>query len=120
MAPNMAGSVPGGSFLKTKVCHHYLQGTCQKGEACSFAHGEHELGMPQGGAADPSMQGFGQAGEMSDEMLLQHLMQDPSGAPGMGGMQSGGAGKGQGKVFKKSKLCTHHSSQGWCSRGEAC
>lgn len=129
-APSVTpGSAPGGGgggFLKTKICHHFLQGYCPREEgSCTFAHGEHELGTPQGGALvnDASMQmlqGLGQE-EISDEMLLQHLLQEPSGGGSMGRAQAGcgGCGKGQGKVFMKSKLCTNHQ-QGWCTRGEMC
>lgn len=30
-------------FFKTQICPNYLRGQCFRGEACHYAHGEHEL-----------------------------------------------------------------------------
>jgi len=32
--------------IKTKLCWHFPHGTCRKGEQCTFAHSEQELGEP--------------------------------------------------------------------------
>jgi len=39
-----SGPSPGG--VKKQICKFFEQGTCTKGDACSYAHGEEELGMP--------------------------------------------------------------------------
>lgn len=50
---NSGGFVP----KKVRLCTFYEQGRCTKGSACTFAHGEHELGIPQGtSAASPQTQ----------------------------------------------------------------
>ena len=36
-----AGRVPG--LTKTMLCKFYQDGTCRRGEECSYAHGEHDL-----------------------------------------------------------------------------
>jgi len=41
--------VPDFMLKKTKLCTFFMSGQCQRGEACAFAHGEHEIGMPQTG-----------------------------------------------------------------------
>lgn len=41
-----------GGFRKSKLCNNFEQGWCPRGEACTFAHGEHELGTPQPGQED--------------------------------------------------------------------
>ena len=30
-------------FWKTSICKFWERGTCKRGQACMFAHGEHEL-----------------------------------------------------------------------------
>ncbi len=30
-------------FHKTQICPNYLRGQCFRGDACNYAHGEHEL-----------------------------------------------------------------------------
>lgn len=44
-----AQNVPDFMLKKTKLCTFFMGGNCQRGEACAFAHGEHEIGMPQTG-----------------------------------------------------------------------
>jgi len=45
---NPATQRPG--FVKTQACRHFARlGACQMGDACGFAHGEHELGVTAGG-----------------------------------------------------------------------
>jgi len=90
-----AGPAVGGGpipFKKTKLCKHYEEGFCPRGDSCSFAHGEEQLGTP----CPPSS---GQAGP---------AMGNAFGAPNSGGF--GG---------KKTKLCTHFV-QGFCPRGDGC
>jgi len=41
-----AMGMPPAKRLKTMGCRHFEKGFCQMGESCSFAHGDHELGMP--------------------------------------------------------------------------
>mmetsp|Transcript_60447 Transcript_60447/g.141370 ORF Transcript_60447/g.141370 Transcript_60447/m.141370 type:complete len:551 (-) Transcript_60447:5-1657(-) len=33
-------------YFKTRVCKYYLQGSCPKGDACNYAHGDAELQAP--------------------------------------------------------------------------
>eukprot|EP00929_Paragymnodinium_shiwhaense_P047338 TRINITY_DN2400_c0_g1_i1.p1 TRINITY_DN2400_c0_g1~~TRINITY_DN2400_c0_g1_i1.p1 ORF type:complete len:842 (+),score=148.31 TRINITY_DN2400_c0_g1_i1:61-2526(+) len=40
-----------GPERKRTICRFFLEGTCQRGNQCGFAHGEHELGQP---ASDPA------------------------------------------------------------------
>jgi len=45
---NPATQRPG--FVKTQACRHFARlGHCQMGDACGFAHGDHELGAATGG-----------------------------------------------------------------------
>ena len=39
-------------FVLLLVCFCFEQGWCPRGEACTFAHGEHELGTLQPGQED--------------------------------------------------------------------
>ena len=34
------------SKFKTGMCRHWMSGSCDHGDRCSFAHGEHELRQP--------------------------------------------------------------------------
>jgi len=43
-----AKGVDNSGFLKTKLCTFFAEmGSCHRGAACTFAHGEEELGLPQ-------------------------------------------------------------------------
>jgi hypothetical protein len=116
-----ARMVPSGGYLKTKLCTIFAsQGSCHRGAACTFAHGEAELGTPQ--VASTALGGSLQEDGMSDEdrLLMQQLLEGqpstvPQGsrlAPQLGGGQ-------QGPVFMKTKLCTNFAG-GYCTRGTFC
>eukprot|EP00746_Dinoflagellata_sp_MGD_P124535 gnl/MRDRNA2_/MRDRNA2_59138_c0_seq3.p1 gnl/MRDRNA2_/MRDRNA2_59138_c0~~gnl/MRDRNA2_/MRDRNA2_59138_c0_seq3.p1 ORF type:complete len:567 (-),score=112.32 gnl/MRDRNA2_/MRDRNA2_59138_c0_seq3:58-1725(-) len=60
----IAGGMTGGvipvmpaDFKKTKICSYWQQGMCQKA-VCTFAHGEHEIGMMLGQTAQQPMGRF--------------------------------------------------------------
>lgn len=48
-----AAKAKGKGFRKTKLCSNYEQGWCPRGEVCTFAHGEAELGTFQAGQGGP-------------------------------------------------------------------
>jgi len=81
----------GKGFKKTKVCTNHAGGYCARGESCTFAHGEEELGTLQGSSGAMQQQQWGQPQQQQ-----------------------------QGSGFKKSKLCHHFAQSGTCGRGEAC
>merc|ERR1740138_23136 len=41
----MGGMPTEGPVKKTKICMYWEAGTCTKGSACSFAHGQEEIGQ---------------------------------------------------------------------------
>lgn len=123
----MWGQAAGAGHLKTKLCTRFASGFCNKGEFCTFAHGEEEVGTPQ---PDP---------EMVMMFKDMDMMNEAAGAGGKGGggggggqqpwqaqqpqqpwqAQPGGGGGGGGGGFKKTKLCTNFE-QGFCPRGDMC
>jgi len=48
-SPYGKGAKGKGGFKKSKLCSNYEEGWCPRGEACTFAHGEAELGTFQAG-----------------------------------------------------------------------
>mmetsp|Transcript_3157 Transcript_3157/g.7532 ORF Transcript_3157/g.7532 Transcript_3157/m.7532 type:complete len:305 (+) Transcript_3157:26-940(+) len=51
-----AANTPGQTTLKRTLCKFFQEGGCERGVACGFAHGRHELGQPVPGAAAPVAQ----------------------------------------------------------------
>lgn len=43
LAPLGYGPVPTAKSWKTRICTYFMQGFCQRGDGCSFAHGDHEM-----------------------------------------------------------------------------
>eukprot|EP00746_Dinoflagellata_sp_MGD_P102377 gnl/MRDRNA2_/MRDRNA2_41873_c0_seq1.p1 gnl/MRDRNA2_/MRDRNA2_41873_c0~~gnl/MRDRNA2_/MRDRNA2_41873_c0_seq1.p1 ORF type:complete len:273 (+),score=55.54 gnl/MRDRNA2_/MRDRNA2_41873_c0_seq1:119-820(+) len=108
---NMGGQPPqtagGPEAFKTRICTFFEQGKCTRGDACTFAHGEHELNRSKGGGKG----GYGGGG------------MQPGGTnfgKGAGGppMQALGGANGVDRSFK-TKMCTFFE-QGKCTRGAAC
>jgi len=127
-------------FMKTKVCTNFSSGTCARGENCTFAHGDHELGTPQPIAAprqpgqpqgqggfkktklctNYTQQGFCPRGETCNFAHGDHELGTPQTGPTMGGGPAmGGQQQPRPQGFKKSKLCNNFA-QGFCARAEAC
>lgn len=139
-APQPGWGVPLLTFKKTKVCTHFLAGTCHKAAACTFAHGEHELGMPQGAPATfgqqagPAMggggfkktklckhyeEGFCPRGDSCSFAHGEEQLGTPSGMASTFGQAGPPMGGGFAGGHKKSKLCTHFET-GFCPRGDSC
>lgn len=120
MQNGMSGG--GGGGFKTKICTFFQQGKCTRGDACTFAHGDHELskggggkggmgggfGGPKGGGGYPQAQGgFGGPGNGFGKGAPM---------PAMGGYGGGG---GDGPLPFKTKMCTFFE-QGKCTKGDSC
>merc|ERR1719235_1591664 len=57
------GARPGGAGgFKTKICTFWEQGKCTRGDACTFAHGQHELSKGGGKGFGGGGPGFGGGG----------------------------------------------------------
>jgi len=100
----------GGGGIKSKLCTNFAAGACQYYDKCTFAHGEHELGMPYkgGGGKGKGKMGKGKMGQM---MAFLEMM----------GCK-GGKGKGKGfqsETVKKTKLCQNFPL-GQCQYGDKC
>lgn len=77
---------PPGGFKKTKLCQYFLTGSgCSKGELCTFAHGNEEIGTPQ--------------------PRVQRLAAAPEPPPG---------------GFKKTRLCQYYAAGSGCRKGALC
>lgn len=114
MQNNMGGG--GGGGFKTKICTYFEQGKCTRGDACTFAHGQHELakGASKGGP------GFGAAGGKGGGFMQQPQMGGNSfGKGGPPQPALGGGYGGDGTAPYKTKMCTFFE-QGKCTRGDAC
>lgn len=86
---------------KTRLCKFFELGTCQKGDACSFAHGPAELQGP------PSVS-ISAGGTIWADMVKE----EPDSEPSMPTVSV------QEAAFKTA-LCRHHQ-RGVCFRGSAC
>ncbi|CAJ1456230.1 unnamed protein product, partial [Effrenium voratum] len=122
VVPSLVPSlVPTPSKFKTQICKFYLEGTCFKGDECSYAHGEDQL---QAGPA---------TGESSfkTKICVYHLQgkcfrgeacsyahSEEELAPGAGGVGDAGPVGPESPNFK-TKICVYYL-QGKCFRGEAC
>lgn len=126
--PMMSASADGStsSGFKTRMCKFFMMGQCQKGEACSYAHGEHEIqpgkggmmgGMKGKGKGD-MMGGFGMMGGMGKGMGMMGKGMGMM-ALGMGGGWGKGGGKSDGPRPFKTKMCNFHL-EGRCTKGDAC
>eukprot|EP00441_Pelagodinium_beii_P016460 CAMPEP_0197664990 /NCGR_PEP_ID=MMETSP1338-20131121/58971_1 /TAXON_ID=43686 ORGANISM="Pelagodinium beii, Strain RCC1491" /NCGR_SAMPLE_ID=MMETSP1338 /ASSEMBLY_ACC=CAM_ASM_000754 /LENGTH=207 /DNA_ID=CAMNT_0043243731 /DNA_START=14 /DNA_END=634 /DNA_ORIENTATION=- len=126
------GAVPsgGGGPKKSKMCTFFLQGSCSKGPACTFAHDQSEIGMQYDPSQAPKPGTGKGGGELScskhgKQRSMRNMVDD-----GMGGMccapgfecQVGAANTnygGGGGVQKKTKLCMYFQ-MGSCTKGPAC
>lgn len=111
----MKGSGPGKGppgKQKLAICQYWKEGRCNRGEMCSYAHGDHELRTPA-----PPMPPMGMKG-------------GPPIGKGMGPGGKGGPpgpGPGPGGVMppppipqnRKTQLCVYFKD-GRCTRGNAC
>ena len=105
--PGMPGKGPPGK-QKLAICQYWKENRCNRGEMCSYAHGDHELRappMPQTGmkGAPPIGKGFG-PGPMG------------KGPPGPG---PGGVTPPPIPQNRKTQLCVYFKD-GRCTRGNTC
>eukprot|EP00747_Dinoflagellata_sp_TGD_P060126 gnl/TRDRNA2_/TRDRNA2_151887_c0_seq3.p1 gnl/TRDRNA2_/TRDRNA2_151887_c0~~gnl/TRDRNA2_/TRDRNA2_151887_c0_seq3.p1 ORF type:complete len:404 (+),score=46.01 gnl/TRDRNA2_/TRDRNA2_151887_c0_seq3:60-1271(+) len=92
------GGGGGGPGTKTRLCTYFLQrGFCQSGASCTFAHGEHEIGMPRGAGPSPKS-GGGMGGD--------------SGASAGGSFAAGGGGKGADMQKMMAEMMKMMAAQG--------
>ncbi|CAJ1390608.1 unnamed protein product [Effrenium voratum] len=123
--------VPVNQLAKTKLCAHFLNGRCLKGQDCNYAHGAQEL----------SGEGLGLGGQLWKTKMCTHFLQghckkgldcnfahsqnelaphaDFSFGGNVGGMVKG-ASQLPKEALAKTKLCTHFLSSGACSKGTYC
>lgn len=138
----------GADRYKTRLCRHYADGFCHRGENCTFAHGEYEISYDEGaGKGDASVswskgvkggtsfktklcsnhmqEGYCRRGESCSFAHGEMDMRADSGFKGGKGWEGdgkawGGGGKGSGGESRyKTRLCNNFQS-GWCVRGEEC
>jgi len=124
-----------GANWKTTPCKFFAMGSCQKGEACTFSHGDAGAGvvLPQGagkGGSCGSSYGKGKGagyggyddgwGGGGGGWGMMEMMKGMMGGKG-GGMMALGAGKGEPRPWSgiKSKMCNFHM-EGRCNKGAAC
>jgi len=93
MMPSMASS--GQNFKKSKICTRHEAGWCEKGDSCTFAHGQEQLGQSQPQSQNPM------------EMMMKSMGWDPA---SLGGQKGKGDGKGgKAKPPKTpSFICSFH------------
>lgn len=93
---------------KRTMCKFFLEGSCDRGNACGFAHGEHEFGQPVfAGGEEPVIHRV--------EPVMHRV------AP-MGGRVQAMAALGAGDVFAgevKRTICKFYA-EGTCSKGRSC
>lgn len=95
-AASWDGPAAGGAgSYKTRMCRHFLAGSCQKESACSFAHDASELQQSGFAAAAP--------GVVEDRKRPMEDAEEPEAAA----------------KRLKTRMCTHFEN-GMCSRGENC
>jgi len=140
------GGKGGGKGFKTQMCKYFQNGSCQKGDQCTYAHGEHELGGAAGGmSAAPQglMVPSGGAMSSAEDQAFNQLMgelqggapaaadapppwaaNNAGGAPapwaanGAGG-DAGGGGKGGAPRGFKTAMCKFFQ-MGTCQKGDGC
>jgi len=98
----------GGGKVKTKLCHHWANGTCTRGSMCGFAHGEQELGqLVPLDAAGNNWQPPSNFGSSFQQQSVQQ--------------QGGSTSSAEKDLFNfKTTLCSNFVNTGSCPRGERC
>eukprot|EP00441_Pelagodinium_beii_P039240 CAMPEP_0197628938 /NCGR_PEP_ID=MMETSP1338-20131121/7015_1 /TAXON_ID=43686 ORGANISM="Pelagodinium beii, Strain RCC1491" /NCGR_SAMPLE_ID=MMETSP1338 /ASSEMBLY_ACC=CAM_ASM_000754 /LENGTH=189 /DNA_ID=CAMNT_0043199941 /DNA_START=1 /DNA_END=570 /DNA_ORIENTATION=- len=84
------GSSPSAGNYKTVMCKYFATGTCTKGDACTFSHGQMDDMAGMGGGKA----GMGGKGNPQMMAMLAAMM----GGSGLPGMKGKGKGDGKGKV----------------------
>lgn len=116
--------------FKTQMCNFFAQGMCQKGEGCTYAHGQHELGA--GAPEEPAgLQNYQTMQSLQSYQTMQlGSLGALSGLPGFSSLfaapqvadVSSMLGLSAGIVppsSMKRKLCTFFL-QNACTKGEGC
>lgn len=106
-----------GKFYKTKLCHKFMEGKCNYGPTCKYAHGEGDL--RQGGMGGPPAPRPTGAGKV----MTPH-------GPAMGGAAMGGMGvmpmqqpkppSGDKNAHFRTRLCEQFMKEGQCRYGTTC
>lgn len=113
-----AGAAGGGGY-KTTLCKFFLEGTCQKGDACTFSHGEEpEARMPTDSSSTPCKFFAEGMCAKGDACEYQHAGGSKGGKKGFakgfgGGFGGGFAGLGPGGGFAKGAAAS------WKGAGKA-
>lgn len=94
-----------GQFSKTAMCKYFMQGRCQKGDECSFAHGTLELQVRPNLDKTSMCRVQLNGGKCTDPVCT--FAHHPS------ELRSTSA-------FYKTKLCRYHLSPTGCKLGAAC
>lgn len=143
-APGMAGKGMAGGAVppirpapppanKTKIviCQYWKENRCNRGDQCSYAHGEHELRSPQAAAgAGPAGMKGGSAGAPTPtpvvrgpnalyEALRAARAAAPVPAVGRGGPPGGVMPPPPAPGNRKTQLCVYFKD-GRCTRGNQC
>eukprot|EP00441_Pelagodinium_beii_P047342 CAMPEP_0197622080 /NCGR_PEP_ID=MMETSP1338-20131121/2476_1 /TAXON_ID=43686 ORGANISM="Pelagodinium beii, Strain RCC1491" /NCGR_SAMPLE_ID=MMETSP1338 /ASSEMBLY_ACC=CAM_ASM_000754 /LENGTH=800 /DNA_ID=CAMNT_0043191717 /DNA_START=91 /DNA_END=2493 /DNA_ORIENTATION=- len=131
-----AGPAMSNPKAKLVICQYWKENRCNRGEMCSYAHGEHELRRPgAGGQSNQASQGpvgGGGQGPMGGGMGGKGPMAPPAPTPprpspmppmmGKGGPAPGGVMPPPPAVTpgnRKTQLCSYYK-EGRCSRGTQC
>jgi len=124
-----AAPAGGGGGFKTVMCRFFMQGTCQKGDGCTFSHGEEE------GAAMPAAFAPQQGGQTPCKFFAQGMCHKGdactfSHGGGGAGIQLGkGGGKGGGfggmkgaasPVMQHGQAPCRFFAMGTCAKGWQC
>ncbi|CAJ1456227.1 unnamed protein product, partial [Effrenium voratum] len=105
-------SLPAPKF-KTQICKYFLEGSCFKGDECSYAHGAEQLQAPGPGAGLPAESSF------KTKMCLYHLQGTCFKGEACTYAHSEEELSGAAESNFKTKMCLWHL-QGQCVRGDAC
>eukprot|EP00931_Biecheleriopsis_adriatica_P055381 TRINITY_DN3272_c0_g1_i5.p1 TRINITY_DN3272_c0_g1~~TRINITY_DN3272_c0_g1_i5.p1 ORF type:complete len:773 (+),score=131.25 TRINITY_DN3272_c0_g1_i5:168-2486(+) len=122
------GAPLGNPKSKLVICQYWKENRCNRGELCSYAHGEHELRTPGSQQPRPMMGGkdggYGMGpgpgmGKGGPPMGKGGPMAAPMGKGAPAGSMAAPMGKGAPAGNRKTQLCVYYK-EGRCTRGLQC